>query len=210
MAVTAVATYIVIIPWYRRWHESVIARSGHQSRTGMDALLGRRATVTQEIKPGELVRSRAGDVEDDAVVGVDDDFLAAGYGGVDACNGRPIVRMPSTNVIDLREQVYDFPSQQVITRDNVTTEINCFSMATRTLSGGVMSCSSTRLTLTPHLLVASSRITCSLELMVSREVRVSSSSSSPMTLRRAARKSSSTPTTASSSTSPARLLTLNS
>ncbi len=30
----------------------------------------------------------------------------------------------STAVIDLREQVYDFPSQQVITRDNVTTEIN--------------------------------------------------------------------------------------
>ena len=58
MAVTAVATYIVIIPWYRRWHESVIARSGHQSRTGMDALLGRRATVTQEIKPGELGRAR--------------------------------------------------------------------------------------------------------------------------------------------------------
>lgn len=41
-----------------------------------------------------------------------------------APNGRPIVRMTSTNVIDLREQVYDFPSQQVITRDNVTTEIN--------------------------------------------------------------------------------------
>ncbi len=58
MAVTAVATYIVIIPWYRRWHESVIARSGHQSRTGMDALLGRRATVTQEITPGELGRAR--------------------------------------------------------------------------------------------------------------------------------------------------------
>ena len=30
----------------------------------------------------------------------------------------------TTKVIDLREQVYDFPSQQVITRDNVTTEIN--------------------------------------------------------------------------------------
>jgi regulator of protease activity HflC (stomatin/prohibitin superfamily) len=30
----------------------------------------------------------------------------------------------TTPVIDLREQVYDFPSQQVITRDNVTTEIN--------------------------------------------------------------------------------------
>lgn len=34
------------------------------------------------------------------------------------------VRMVATPIIDLREQVYDFPSQQVITRDNVTTEIN--------------------------------------------------------------------------------------
>ena len=33
-----------------------------------------------------------------------------------------IVKM--SDVIDLREQVYDFPSQQVITKDNVTTEIN--------------------------------------------------------------------------------------
>lgn len=39
-------------------------------------------------------------------------------------SGRTVVRMTATNVIDLREQVYDFPSQQVITRDNVTTEIN--------------------------------------------------------------------------------------
>ena len=38
--------------------------------------------------------------------------------------GRPMVRMTASSVIDLREQVYDFPSQQVITRDNVTTEIN--------------------------------------------------------------------------------------
>ena len=38
--------------------------------------------------------------------------------------GRPLVRLSATTVIDLREQVYDFPSQQVITRDNVTTEIN--------------------------------------------------------------------------------------
>ncbi len=33
-------------------------------------------------------------------------------------------KMTTTSSIDLREQVYDFPSQQVITRDNVTTEIN--------------------------------------------------------------------------------------
>ena len=38
--------------------------------------------------------------------------------------GRPLVRLSATTVIDLREQVYDFPSQQVITKDNVTTEIN--------------------------------------------------------------------------------------
>ena len=38
--------------------------------------------------------------------------------------GRYLVRNSATTVIDLREQVYDFPSQQVITRDNVTTEIN--------------------------------------------------------------------------------------
>lgn len=38
--------------------------------------------------------------------------------------GRYAVRTTATSVIDLREQVYDFPSQQVITRDNVTTEIN--------------------------------------------------------------------------------------
>ena len=38
--------------------------------------------------------------------------------------GSNVIRMRTTDVIDLREQVYDFPSQQVITRDNVTTEIN--------------------------------------------------------------------------------------
>ena len=42
---------------------------------------------------------------------------------------KPIValirgRYVYTHTIDLREQVYDFPSQQVITKDNVTTEIN--------------------------------------------------------------------------------------
>ena len=35
-------------------------------------------------------------------------------------NGRDVL----TSSIDLREQVYDFPKQNVITKDNVTTEIN--------------------------------------------------------------------------------------
>lgn len=36
----------------------------------------------------------------------------------------PVVRMSESTKIDLREQVYDFPKQNVITKDNVTTEIN--------------------------------------------------------------------------------------
>lgn len=43
---------------------------------------------------------------------------------VDGYQGRQIVRMSETARIDLREQVYDFPKQNVITKDNVTTEIN--------------------------------------------------------------------------------------
>jgi len=39
-------------------------------------------------------------------------------------SGHQIIRLTLSPIIDLREQVYDFPSQQVITRDNVTTEIN--------------------------------------------------------------------------------------
>ena len=41
-----------------------------------------------------------------------------------AFGGEPIVKISSTSVIDLREQVYDFPKQTVITKDNVSTQIN--------------------------------------------------------------------------------------
>lgn len=39
-------------------------------------------------------------------------------------DGKKVVRMRNTSRIDLREQVYDFPKQSVITKDNVTTTIN--------------------------------------------------------------------------------------
>ena len=39
-------------------------------------------------------------------------------------NGRTIIRKDTVTRIDLRETVYDFPSQSVITRDNVAIEIN--------------------------------------------------------------------------------------
>lgn len=38
--------------------------------------------------------------------------------------GNNVVVMKESDVIDLREQVYDFPEQNVITKDNVTTRIN--------------------------------------------------------------------------------------
>ena len=38
--------------------------------------------------------------------------------------GRPIILKIGTSRIDLRENVYDFPKQNVITKDNVVTEIN--------------------------------------------------------------------------------------
>ena len=43
---------------------------------------------------------------------------------VEHIGNRQYTVVKTTPVIDLREQVYDFPSQQVITKDNVTTEIN--------------------------------------------------------------------------------------
>src|SRR5437879_5149667 len=59
----------------------------------------------------------------------------------------------------------------------------CFSIASRMSRGGLMSLSSTRLTLEPHVWVASSTISRSLALMVSREESTWSSSISPITLR---------------------------
>jgi regulator of protease activity HflC (stomatin/prohibitin superfamily) len=43
---------------------------------------------------------------------------------VEGYQRRQVVRMTDTSKIDLREQVYDFAKQNVITKDNVTTEIN--------------------------------------------------------------------------------------
>ena len=42
----------------------------------------------------------------------------------DMSSGRPLVRSRELTRIDLREAVYDFPPQSVITRDNVNIEIN--------------------------------------------------------------------------------------
>lgn len=58
LGAVAVVAYIVLVPYAKRWHERAVAREGHKARTGMDALLGRRAIVTEPIMPGEKGRAR--------------------------------------------------------------------------------------------------------------------------------------------------------
>lgn len=58
LALVTVAAYVILVPFIKRWHKRQVARNGRAARTGMDALLGRRAIVTQEILPGETGRAR--------------------------------------------------------------------------------------------------------------------------------------------------------
>lgn len=57
-AIASVAAYFILLPWFKRRMSLEEKRRGHDSRTGMDALLGRKAVVTHEIRPGELGRAR--------------------------------------------------------------------------------------------------------------------------------------------------------
>lgn len=54
VSVAAIA-YIILLPYFSKHHNK---KSDKIARTGMDALLGRRATVTNEIKPGGMGRAR--------------------------------------------------------------------------------------------------------------------------------------------------------
>ena len=54
-AIADVASFVVLLPLLKKRLQK---GSAHKSRTGMDALLGRNATVTSEIRPGELGRAR--------------------------------------------------------------------------------------------------------------------------------------------------------
>lgn len=50
----ALLSWILIAPFVRRWEQS----RSKSTRTGMDALLGRRAMVTEEVKPGQTGRAQ--------------------------------------------------------------------------------------------------------------------------------------------------------
>lgn len=57
-AIAAVMAFIWLVPVFRRWHDESNKRQNRDDRTGMDALLGRHAIVTEEIIPGKLGRAR--------------------------------------------------------------------------------------------------------------------------------------------------------
>ncbi len=56
--VVTVASLFLVMPPLKRFLHKRADKDGISARTGMDALLGRRGTVTQEIKPGHMGRVR--------------------------------------------------------------------------------------------------------------------------------------------------------
>ena len=55
LAALSIVAYVVLLPLFNKYHAR---QQAHAARTGMDALLGRKATVTHEIRPGQLGRAR--------------------------------------------------------------------------------------------------------------------------------------------------------
>ena len=58
MAVVSVLAFLLGMPLFRKWHAASMEKEPRDDRTGMDALLGRRATVTEPIRPDHLGRVR--------------------------------------------------------------------------------------------------------------------------------------------------------
>ncbi len=54
----SVVAFIWLVPVLRRWHDENNRHQNRDDRTGMEALLGRRAIVTEDIRPGRLGRAR--------------------------------------------------------------------------------------------------------------------------------------------------------
>lgn len=58
LAIVSVMAFIVLMPLFKKWHDRRHKLESRDDRTGMDALLGRRAVVTETIHPGKLGRAR--------------------------------------------------------------------------------------------------------------------------------------------------------
>lgn len=58
MAVGSVAAFLLLMPVFKKWHDRSHRKGDRDDRTGMDALLGRKAVVTETVYPGKLGRVR--------------------------------------------------------------------------------------------------------------------------------------------------------
>lgn len=58
MAVVALLAYVLLVPAFQKWHAMSVDKKGRASRTGMDALLGRRAIISEEVRPDRPGRAR--------------------------------------------------------------------------------------------------------------------------------------------------------
>lgn len=58
LAAVSTLSFFALMPLFKRWHEKHGRSRYHDDRTGMDALLGRRAQVTERVAPGVLGRAR--------------------------------------------------------------------------------------------------------------------------------------------------------
>lgn len=57
-AAAAVAAYVFLVPSFQKWHALAVDKNGKASRTGMDALLGRKAILSETIRPDRPGRAR--------------------------------------------------------------------------------------------------------------------------------------------------------
>lgn len=58
MALVALLSYILLVPAFQKWHALSVDKKGKASRTGMDALLGRRTIISEEVRPDRPGRAR--------------------------------------------------------------------------------------------------------------------------------------------------------
>ncbi|MBJ04862.1 MAG: hypothetical protein CMP65_03040, partial [Flavobacteriales bacterium] len=116
----ALFTLIIVYKGFKKVQQSkvmVIERLGKYNRTlhsGINIIIPLidepRSLKWRYVEADRWTRKRKYESSDDSIGGT----LTQGY----------ITTIKDRNEIDLRETVYDFPSQNVITKDNVNVEIN--------------------------------------------------------------------------------------
>lgn len=94
--IASIVGYMMLIPWLNKWQRRARQRAGMKGATGMDALIGRTAIVTEPLYPGRLGRARIdGDYWQVQVPGLehtiykDEKLLITGYDSI-ILNATPI------------------------------------------------------------------------------------------------------------------------